>query len=370
MKIGARIIKTGVAVATAIYLCKLLKVEPSTFSAISALLNVQPSVHQTLKKALEQVLVHIIGVGLAFALGYFLGANPFSIGLGTIILIWLLLTLNLSTGITMGVVALVFILASAPKEFVPHAISRSAGIFIGLGVGMAINQLLAPPRYKDKFLAKLKEFGEQTVNFFAQSVEDFAHLVNPDPHELQEKFQAINKLATECSQLWELYHHDLGFSLILSPGSGQDEQDYTHWELYLRYTTGLMDRGMSIYELIPYRLTRRESAGDPPLSQEYKSIVGLLLQGSREVVRLNDRLVDMLFLKEPLTPVPINETYWEEVQKAIDRWHGRFGGSYYLHALMEVSVVAHEIRWAAREAKAVMNQVSPAKLKSSESRVK
>ncbi|MHB1167654.1 MAG: FUSC family protein, partial [Carboxydocellales bacterium] len=165
MKIGARIIKSGVAVATAIYLCQLLKVEPSTFSAISALLNVQPSVHLSLKKSLEQVLVHIIGVGLAFVLGYFLGANPLSIGLGTIILIWLLLNLNLSNGITMGVVALVFILASAPKEFIPHALSRSAGIFIGLGVGMAINPLLAPPRHKHKFQLKLREFSEASIIF-------------------------------------------------------------------------------------------------------------------------------------------------------------------------------------------------------------
>lgn len=359
MKIGARIVKTGVAVATAIYLCKLLKVEPSTFAAISALLNVQPSVHQSLKKALEQVLVHIIGVGLAFSLGYFLGANPLSIGLGTIILIWLLLTLNLSAGITMGVVALVFILASAPREFVPHAVSRSAAIFIGLGVGLAINPLLAPPRYKDKFLAKLEEFSRATVAFFAQSVEDFARLVNPDPRELEEKYRAINKLAAECNQLWELYHHDLGLNLILYAGSRQDARDYSHWEAYLKYTTGLMERGMSVYELIPYRIKRRESAGDPPLSQEYQSIVNLLLRGSREVIRLNDRLVNMFFLQEPLAPIPINETYWDQVQKAIDRWHGRFSGSYYLHALMEVSVVAHEIRWAAREAKALMNQVFP-----------
>ena len=86
--------------------------------------------------------------------------------------------------------------------------------------------------------------------------------------------------------------------------------------------------------------------------------MGLLLSGSKEVVKLNHQLTSMLFLKEALRPVPINETYWEHFQTAIDRWHDRFNGSYYLHALMEVSVVAHEIRWAAREAKAVMNMIS------------
>ena len=47
--------------------------------------------------------------------------------------------------------------------------------------------------------------------------------------------------------------------------------------------------------------------------------------------------------------------YWETFDKAIDEWNRKVSGVFYLRALMEVSVVATELHWAARRTKSLLN---------------
>ena len=73
MKIGARIVKTGIAVSITMYLCKFFQLEPAFFGAVSAVVNMQPSLFLTVKTAKDQVVVHLIAVGLGLLFGYLLG---------------------------------------------------------------------------------------------------------------------------------------------------------------------------------------------------------------------------------------------------------------------------------------------------------
>ncbi|MHB8158833.1 MAG: hypothetical protein ACYDEQ_15840, partial [Desulfocucumaceae bacterium] len=42
---------------------------------------------------------------------------------------------------------------------------------------------------------------------------------------------------------------------------------------------------------------------------------------------------------------------WSKLDKILNNWHNQFpSGSYYLHALIEVSLITYKIRWAAKEA--------------------
>ena len=44
MKIGARVIKTCIAVTITMFICQALKLEPAVFGAVSAVVNMQPSI--------------------------------------------------------------------------------------------------------------------------------------------------------------------------------------------------------------------------------------------------------------------------------------------------------------------------------------
>ena len=87
MKIGARILKTGIAVTITMYLCRLLQLEPAFFGAVSAVVNMQPSIFLTVKTAKDQIVVHMIGVGAGLLFGWLLGGNPLIMGAVSILLI-------------------------------------------------------------------------------------------------------------------------------------------------------------------------------------------------------------------------------------------------------------------------------------------
>ncbi|HBP63806.1 MAG TPA: hypothetical protein DD730_05950, partial [Desulfosporosinus sp.] len=85
MFIGARTIKTGLAVTTTFLLCKLFRIEPAVFAAITAVVNMQNSVSKSLNNAWQQIGVHLLAATLSLIIGLLLGANPISIGLGVIV---------------------------------------------------------------------------------------------------------------------------------------------------------------------------------------------------------------------------------------------------------------------------------------------
>jgi hypothetical protein len=354
--IGARILKTGIAVALTMFTCNLLKLEPALFGAVSAVVNVQPSVHLTLKAAKEQIIVHVLGVTVGLAFGYLFGGGPLTVGIVTILLISLMVRMNLKSGILMGIVAAIFILTSAPDQFLAHALSRSGVIFTGLVTAMLINVTLWPPKNRQLLTHKLRETNDATVNYFCRAVKDFTRLENQPIKAPAEERKRVYDLIKECRVLAENAQRE-------RHNTGQDYLflDPNHWlplaENLLDYTKSMAEKADQIYELFPSRLDRRLKHGANPLSEEFQSILEILERGCLTVTRVNNKLITLVCDQSPAKPEEISESYWENLTAAVDKWHEKFSGSYYLHALIEVGVVAHEIRWASREGKKLLNTI-------------
>ncbi|SFG64165.1 Aromatic acid exporter family member 1 [Desulfotomaculum arcticum] len=355
-KIGARILKTSIAVTITMFICNLLKLEPAIFGAVSAVVNVQPSVYLTIKAAKGQIIAHVLGVGAGLVLGYVFGGSPLTMGLATILVISLFVKLNLKNGLQMGIVATIFILSSSPDQFLAHALDRSAVIFIGLVIAMLINVILWPPRYGRQLTIKLRESNDTAVHYFCQAVRNFVRLENeqiPSPHTEKEK---VSGLISECRVLAEHARRER-YNTV----NDYEYLDPNNWlplaEKLINHNEMLMVKADRIYELLPGRLERRLKHGANPISTEFQSMLNILESGCSTVIRVNDKLKTLVCDKALVKPEEISEVYWESLTDAVDKWHDRFSGSYYLHALIEISVVASEIKWASREGKKFINMI-------------
>ncbi len=355
-KIGARILKTSIAVTITLFICNLLKLEPAIFGAVSAVVNVQPSVYLTIKAAKEQIIAHVLGVGVGLIFGYVFGGSPLTMGVATIFVISLFVNLNLKNGLLMGIVAAIFILSSSPDQFLSHALDRSAVIFIGLVIAMLINVTLWPPRYGQLLTIKLRESNDTAVHYFCQAVRDFVRLENeqiPVPHTEKEK---VDKLISECRVLAEHARRER-YNTV----NNYEYLDLNNWlllaEKLINYSEMLVVKADRIYELLPSRLERRLKHGANPISSEFRSMLNILESGCSTVIRVNNKLKTLVCDKTLVKPEEISETYWESLTDAVDKWHDRFSGSYYLHALIEIGVVASEIRWTSREGKKLINMI-------------
>lgn len=357
MKIGARILKTGVAVTITMYLCKMLNLEPAFFGAVSAVVNMQPSIFLTVKTAKDQILVHIIGVGFGLLFGYLIGGSPLVMGIVSILLIAVYIRLGLNSGISTGIVAAVFVMGSSQELFLPHALNRTGVIFAGLTTAMFVNVFLWPPRYSRQFKVKLKESNETAVAYFCQAVDEYVKLENEMPDMNQaEKIRAhsLNAAVRTLSGLL------LREGEVPTIGSPKQSQWLVLAEKFIDYNETLTEKADRIYELLPVRLERRHQAGDLPISDEFKEILTILGQGCAGIQRVNAKLRAVIVDGEDAATEEISEVYWEKLTIAIEHWQSKLTSSYYVHALIEAAVTANEIKWAARQGKQLLQDSADA----------
>jgi uncharacterized membrane protein YgaE (UPF0421/DUF939 family) len=154
VKLGPRVIKTGIAVTLALYICSVLNLESAVFAGIAAIFTVQPSIYRTWKQVWNQAQTNIIGAIIAFLGLYFLGNDPFSIGLVIIILISISLKLKMGETISLTVVTVLAIM-SAPGNDWLFALDRFIVTFIGMATALLVNIFVYPPNYKKNYVEKI-----------------------------------------------------------------------------------------------------------------------------------------------------------------------------------------------------------------------
>lgn len=359
MKIGARIIKTGIAVIIAILICEAFNLPP-IFGAVSAVINLQPSVYLSIKTGGNLVLANALGIAVGLMVGFFLGGNAFTIGLATIVVIMLSLRLGLQNGILMAVVAAIVILAVPPEQFVTEALSRAAVIFIGLSVAIVVNIVLWTPHRRRELIEKLRVANQEAVVYFRQAVRDFCELDKeeaPLRHAHEERIEELNQGTRELVE--HLRHGRKGHFDWRGRSVAADPWFKAAEEL-VDYNEALVEKANQIYELLPSRLDRRLKQATPPFSDEFKEILQLLETGCATIDRVNQKLRSLVCDQVPVEPEGISEAYWEKLTDAIEVWRLKLSGNLYLHTLIEVAVVAHEIRWISREGRKILQDYSKA----------
>ncbi|WP_104177672.1 aromatic acid exporter family protein [Cryobacterium sp. Y50] len=141
-----QVVKIAVAVALAWIVSQLLLPnELPIFAAIAALLVVQPSVNQTLGRAIERTAGVIGGVIIASTIGFFLGQSSWVV-LGTIVVSILVAWALRLSPVSASQIPISAMLVLALGATTPgYALDRIFETFIGAGIALIINALIVPP---------------------------------------------------------------------------------------------------------------------------------------------------------------------------------------------------------------------------------
>lgn len=347
MPFGARMIKTALAVMLAVFLAERLNLN-SVVGAITAIINVQPSLNRSLRNAGEQLAVHVVGVAVGLAVGVLWAPGPLEMGLATPLVIWLVLRLGLGD-VVMALVPMVIILSSPREEFLTEALSRSLVIFLGLASGLLVNGLVAPPRYREKLVERLRKLNQVTAEFFCLQASGF-NTLNPMPADQYEtKRNEVKELLRENRVYLELWKEQSG------KDTGQLSWQDQLLERYIDFNSNLYHKGRDMFEATKERITWREQMGNPDISPEFNAILAMLEHGNKDFARLNMLLQKSLFEGEPAHFYPVDEAFWQEMSTFVDEWHSKLTGAYYLHAFMFLAVVSQNLKFANRTAKEFLN---------------
>ena len=347
MPFGARMIKTAIAVMLSFYLAHRFDLN-AVVAAVTAIINVQPSVSRSLRNAIEQINVHILGVIIGVLIGHIWAPGPLAMGLATPLVIWSALRLGF-TDVVMALVPMVIILSSPEEAFLAEAMYRSLVIFIGLGVGMLVNGLVAPPRYRDRLIATLRQLNNETAAFFTQLADGFVELHLLPKEDYEAKRAQVRHLLNESRVYLELWKEQIGQGN--TPYPWQDQM----LEKYIDFNANLYHKSKDIYETTGARIAWREQMGHPSISPEFAAILAMLQHGNKDFLKLNETLQRAMFEGEHAEHYPVDDEFWQEMSDYVDMWHEKLTGAYYMHALLFFAVVANNLKFANRTAKEFLN---------------
>jgi uncharacterized membrane protein YgaE (UPF0421/DUF939 family) len=161
MKLGARILKTGIAIILALFLAQLLNLPSPVFAGIAAVFAIQPTIYRSYLSVIEQVQGNIIGAFIAVVFVLTLGNNVFIVGLAAILVILLNLKLKLENTIILSLVTLIAIMETPGDDFIQFALIRFSTIILGVAAAFIVNLVFLPPRYENKLYNKNSMLSEE-----------------------------------------------------------------------------------------------------------------------------------------------------------------------------------------------------------------
>jgi len=165
MKLGARVLKTGVAIVFALFIAELLNVPSPVFAGIAAIFAIQPSIYRSYLTILEQIQGNLIGAAVAIIFGILFGHQIVAIGIAAIIVIGIMMKLKLEKAITLAIVTLIVIMEVQGDNFIEFALIRFGTIMIGVFAAFIVNLVFIPPKYEIKLFKSINSLQDDIIRW-------------------------------------------------------------------------------------------------------------------------------------------------------------------------------------------------------------
>ena len=165
MKLGARILKTGVAIVLALFLAELLNLPNSVFAGIAAIFAIQPSIYRSYLRIIEQIQGNIIGAVVAVTFVLIFGHQLMIVGLAAVVIILIMNKLGLEASISMALVMMIAIMEIKGDEFLSFALLRFLTIVLGVLAAFLVNLLFMPPKYETKLFQSIHEAQDEIIRW-------------------------------------------------------------------------------------------------------------------------------------------------------------------------------------------------------------
>ena len=198
--IGRRIIKTAIAVMITTAICLLLGL-PAEFAAIAAIVTIEPTASDSIRKGLIRLPASAIGAAFAVAFVALWGVSALSFTLAAISTIYVCKKLKLDAGILVATLTAVAMIPDIEPNLLLAFLSRLATTSIGLIVSSLVNFFILPP----KFLPLIK--GSLRPNFLLASqvlMETTEKILNGNIRRVIGTSENYNKLRSSVERLNEI----------------------------------------------------------------------------------------------------------------------------------------------------------------------
>lgn len=165
MKLGARTLKTGIAIAFAIYIAQLLDLPTPVFAGIAAIFAIEPTIYRSYLSILQQIQGNLIGVTIAILFVLLFGNHILFVGLAAIIVLLVTIKLKLENASRLALVSMIAIMLTPGDDFLYFAGLRTGTIFLGIFSAFIVNLFFIPPKHETRLFNSITSVSEDMIKW-------------------------------------------------------------------------------------------------------------------------------------------------------------------------------------------------------------
>ncbi|HSI68539.1 MAG TPA: aromatic acid exporter family protein, partial [Planococcus sp. (in: firmicutes)] len=199
---GSRILKTGIAIFLTATIC-LWFGWPPVFAVITAIVTIEPTVSDSIKKGLVRFPASAIGSAFAVFFITLFGNSPITYTLAAVATILVCYRLKLHAGLLVATLTAVAMVEVIHDHFLISFFIRLGTTTIGLLVSTAVNMLVFPPNYRKDILRNIQSISERAGNMLEHT---FRTILFDGNANLQEDREIVKQLTTEIRKTETLIH--------------------------------------------------------------------------------------------------------------------------------------------------------------------
>lgn len=203
---GSRIVKTGLAIFLTATICGWFG-WPPVFAVITAIVTIEPTVSDSIKKGLVRFPASAIGSAFAVFFITLFGNSPITYTLAAVATILVCYRLKLHAGLLVATLTAVAMVEVIHDHFLIAFFIRLGTTTIGLLVSTAVNMLVFPPDYRKDILTSIQAISERAGNMLEHT---FRTILFEGDADLQEDRELVKQLTTEIrkTEKWIHYQRD------------------------------------------------------------------------------------------------------------------------------------------------------------------
>ncbi|MEW4309026.1 aromatic acid exporter family protein [Rossellomorea marisflavi] len=208
--VGGRVAKTGIAVFLTALICELFN-WPATFAVITAIVTIEPTATNSIKKAFIRFPASAIGALYAVVLSSFFGDRPTTYAFVALLTIITCHRLKLAPGILVATLTGIAMIPTIHDHYIATFFIRLGTTTIGLIVSTVVNIWVLPPKYSDKITASIHNLYFKTGNLLERRGSELLkqHSLHRDTRlifaDILQEVEATDTLCKYQKEEWKLH---------------------------------------------------------------------------------------------------------------------------------------------------------------------
>ncbi|WP_077327931.1 aromatic acid exporter family protein [Virgibacillus siamensis] len=225
---GSRIVKTGLSVFLTAWICVLLD-WPPVFAVITAIVTIEPTVSDSIKKGVIRFPASAIGSAYAVFFISLFGNSPLTYTLAAVLTIATCYKLKLYSGLLVATLTAVAMVEVIHSNFLISFFIRLGTTTTGLVVSTVVNMIILPPDYTREITGGLQKVSGQT-GIVVKKI--YHHLLEKNNEVDITIENAINRLDTTIHKTGTLVRFQKEEAKY-HPLAGSDKRKFEHAERQL-----------------------------------------------------------------------------------------------------------------------------------------